>query len=79
MIKQAWKIGIATCYCRHKMHNLGRACPAPLEICMTFDTVADSLIRHGNARQVDKVECLDLLQQARRKTWCNSRRMRRAG
>lgn len=65
VIKGAWKIGIGTCYCRHKMQHLGRACSAPMEICMTFDAVADPLVRHGHAREVDSVECLDLLQQAR--------------
>ena len=65
VIKKATKIGIGTCSCRHKMQHLGRACSATMEICMSFDAVADPLIRHGHARQVDKVECLDLLQQAR--------------
>jgi len=31
---------------------------------MTFNTTADSLTRHGFAREVDEVECLDLLQKA---------------
>ena len=65
VIKKARKIGVGTCYCRHKMQHLGRACSAAKEICMTFDAVADPLIRHGHARQVDKVQCLDLLQQAK--------------
>ena len=65
VIKKARVIGIGTCYCRHKMQHLGRACSAAKEICMTFDATADPLIRHGHARQVDKTECLDLLQQAR--------------
>ena len=31
---------------------------------MTFNTTADSLIRHGHARRVDAAEGLDLLHQA---------------
>ena len=31
---------------------------------MTFNTTADSLIRHGHAREVDKKEGIDLLQKA---------------
>jgi ferredoxin len=65
VVSGARKIGLGTCYCRHKMHHLGRACSAPLELCMTFDTVADPLIRHGHAREIDEVECLDLLQKSR--------------
>ena len=43
------------------MAHVGRGCAAPREICMTFNTTAGSLIRHGHAREVDVVECLDLL------------------
>jgi ferredoxin len=55
---------VGICYCRHKMEHLGRACGAPMDICMTFNSTADSLIRHGIARSVDVVECIDLLQTA---------------
>ena len=65
IVKRAWKIGVGTCSCRHKAHLLGRACSAGKEMCLTFDSVADSLIRHGNARQIDKAAALDILQQAR--------------
>ena len=65
VVQGASKIALGTCYCRHKMHHVGRACSAPLEACMTFDSVAGSLIRHGHAREIDAVECLDLLQKFR--------------
>jgi Dissimilatory sulfite reductase (desulfoviridin), alpha and beta subunits len=64
VIESATHLAVGTCYCRHKMHHLDRACSAPLGICMTFNTSADSLIRHGHARRIDKVEGRDLLQQA---------------
>ncbi len=64
VIKTATHRGVGLCYCRHKMQHLDRACSAPLEICMTFNNSADSLIRHGNARSVSTEECLDLLQSA---------------
>ena len=64
VIKTATNIGIGICYCRHKMEHLGRSCNAPMNICMTFNTCGSSLIRSGYARQVDKIEGLDLLQQA---------------
>ena len=65
VIESASHIGIGLCYCRHKMEHLGRACSAPMEICMTFNTTAASLTRHGYVREVDSIECLDLLQEAR--------------
>ena len=64
VIKGASFRGISMCYCRHKMSHVGRACEAPMNICMTFNTTADSLIRHGHARPVDISEGLDLLTKA---------------
>jgi ferredoxin len=64
VIESATHRGIGVCYCRHKMQHKGRACDAPLEICMTFNNTAASLVKHGCARPVDKEECLDLLQEA---------------
>lgn len=64
VIKTAEHIGIGVCYCRHKMEHLGRNCKAPMEICMTFNSPAQSLINHNIARSVDVAEGLDLLQLA---------------
>jgi heterodisulfide reductase subunit A-like polyferredoxin len=46
------------------MRHLGRSCDAPMDICMTFNTSARSLIKHEFAREVEISEGLDLLQQA---------------
>jgi ferredoxin len=56
---------VGVCYCRHKMGHVGRACDAPLDVCLTFGNVADSLSRHGFARRIDSSEALDLLAKAR--------------
>jgi Na+-translocating ferredoxin:NAD+ oxidoreductase RNF subunit RnfB len=64
VIKTARHRAIGVCYCRHKMMHVGRACDAPQDICMTFNTVAFSLTKHGIARPVDVKEGLDLLEQA---------------
>jgi ferredoxin len=64
VIKTASHIAIGTCYCRHKMYHMDKACDAPMEICMTFNTSAASLIKHGHARRVDEVEGMELLHQA---------------
>ncbi len=61
VIRTASHRAVGICYCRHKMEHVGRACAAPMEICMTFNNSADSLIRHGFARTVDVTEGLDLL------------------
>ncbi len=64
VIKTASHIGVGICYCRHKMKHLGRACNAPMDICLTFNSTAESLTKHGVARAVDVKEGLDLLQTA---------------
>jgi len=65
VIQTASHMGVGACYCRHKMQHLGKACAAPMDICMTFSGTAQSLIKHGIARQVDVKEGMDLLDQAR--------------
>ncbi len=64
VIRSSPFIGVGICYCRHKMQHVGRNCEAPLDICMTFNSTADSLIRHGIIRRVNATECLDLLARA---------------
>lgn len=64
VIKTASFRAIGICYCRHKMEHLDRACDAPMEICMTFNSSAAALSRHGFAREVDVAEGLDYLQLA---------------
>ncbi|HVN55666.1 MAG TPA: 4Fe-4S dicluster domain-containing protein [Anaerolineaceae bacterium] len=64
VIRTATHRGVGICYCRHKMEHVGRACAAAMDICMTFNSTAESLTRHGYARPVDVQEGLDLLQQA---------------
>jgi ferredoxin len=64
VIRTASHIAVGVCYCRHKMFHVGRACEAPREICMTFNSAAASLIRHGIARPVEVPECLELLETA---------------
>ena len=64
IIETASHMGVSMCYCRHKKEHLNKNCDTPMDICMTFNNTADSLIRHGHARKIDKSEGLDLLQTA---------------
>jgi len=64
IIETASHMGVSMCYCRHKKEHLKKNCDAPMDICMTFNNTADSLIRHGHARKVDRSEGVDLLQMA---------------
>jgi len=64
IIRSASEMAVGICYCRHKMEHLGRACDAPMNICMTFNNTASSLIRHGIARKASVEEGLSLLDEA---------------
>jgi ferredoxin len=64
VIRSATHRGVGMCYCRHKMQHLGKNCDAPMDICMTFNTSAESLTHHGYARPVDVKEGMDLLDKA---------------
>lgn len=64
VIEGAEHIGLSMCYCRHKMDHMGKACDAPMDICMTFGKTADSLIRANYATAITKERCLELLEEA---------------
>lgn len=51
-------------YCRYKLQHVGKDCDAPMDICMKFNDVANSLIKNNFARKVDISECKELLHQA---------------
>lgn len=64
VIKTASAIGVSMCYCRHKMSHLDQACDAPMDVCLTFNNTASSLIKHDHAREVDVAEGLEILAMA---------------
>jgi ferredoxin len=64
VIETAKDIAVGLCYCRHKRQHQGKACDAEMDICMTFNTVACSLIRSEYARRVEHSECRELLHKA---------------
>lgn len=64
VIRTATHRGVGMCYCRHKMQHLGKNCDAPMDICMSFNSTAESLTSHDYGRLVDVKEGLDLLDKA---------------
>jgi ferredoxin len=65
VVESASAIGLGLCYCRHKMEHVGKACAAPLDVCLTFNGAAESLTRHGIARRIDRAEARDVLDRSR--------------
>lgn len=61
IIDSADCITVGTCYCRHKMEHMGKACAAPQEVCLTFNNAAKSLSKHGIAKQISKEEARAIL------------------
>jgi len=61
VIKSAATIGVGTCYCRHKMEHARHACDMPQDVCLTFNSCADSLVRHGVAKKISVEEALAIL------------------
>ncbi len=64
VIESASHIAIGTCYCRHKMEHMEKACDAAMDICMTLNSTAASLVKHKIARKADKAEAMDILGEA---------------
>jgi Pyruvate/2-oxoacid:ferredoxin oxidoreductase delta subunit len=64
IIRDASHLAVGLCYCRHKMEHVGKACEAPLELCLSLNAAAETLIRQGIVRPIDRVEGLDLLAEA---------------
>jgi len=63
IIKTANCITVGTCYCRHKMEHLGKACNNPQRVCLSFNGAAESLTRHKIAEEINKDEALDILNE----------------
>ncbi|MBW2522594.1 MAG: (Fe-S)-binding protein [Deltaproteobacteria bacterium] len=63
VIRSATAISVGVCYCRHKMGHMGKACSAPLDVCLTLNNTAQSLIRHGIAREISVDEGLAILER----------------
>ena len=64
IIEEAEHIAVGMCYCRHKMKHVGKGCDAPMDICMTFNGTANSLIKYNYAKRIDASECKELLHEA---------------
>ncbi len=65
LVQEASATAVGICYCRHKMSHVGRACTNRQDNCITLNSAAESLIKHGIAREISKAEALEIFQDAR--------------
>jgi ferredoxin len=63
IIDTATCVSVGICYCRHKMQHVGRACNNPQEVCLTLNSAAATLSRHGIAREISKAEAHRILKE----------------
>jgi Pyruvate/2-oxoacid:ferredoxin oxidoreductase delta subunit len=63
IIDAAQTISVGVCFCRHKMEHLGRACDNPQDVCLSFGSIAKSLIEKGISREISKKEAHEILSQ----------------
>lgn len=65
VIDTATCITVGTCYCRHKMEHMGKACDMPQDVCLTFNKCAESLSKHGVAEKISKEKAQKILKKCR--------------
>jgi Pyruvate/2-oxoacid:ferredoxin oxidoreductase delta subunit len=61
LIDSATCITVGTCFCRHKMDHMGKACNAPQDVCLTFNDMARYAADHKIAREIRKEEAHEIL------------------
>lgn len=54
----------AHCPCRMRTQILGTGCNHLLDVCLKFDELAEDLINKGQAREITKVEALELIKKS---------------
>ncbi len=60
---RAWAVSL--CFCRHEAEHLGRACDAPMEICLSLNGGAEFVVRRGFGRAIPRDEALRILADSR--------------
>jgi len=65
LIAESRQRAVSLCYCRHKAEHLGARCAVPMDNCLSLNSGADFVIRHGFGRALGPSEALDILAQAR--------------
>jgi Pyruvate/2-oxoacid:ferredoxin oxidoreductase delta subunit len=62
--RDARYIAVADCYCRRTKRLVGQGCDHPLETCLVFNKIAETLVEHGTARRIDYDEAMRIIWEA---------------
>jgi ferredoxin len=63
IIRQSGGGAMTMCACRHEASHLGKACDAPIDVCMSLGGAADWLVRKGLGKSATVEELLGVLAQ----------------
>jgi len=63
-IRETKDLAIGNCYCRTEKRILGKACSAPVDVCMVFGPFARFTIERGFAKAADESKMLKALDRA---------------
>ncbi len=66
MVRAEPLVAVADCYCRAARKIVGKDCGHPLETCLTFNELAETLLEAGLARRIDHAEAVQILQNCER-------------
>jgi ferredoxin len=66
IVENTHKFSVGLCSCRHeKLHVGEKSCKVPLDTCVSFGPGAETMIRHGFARQASRSEMLENLARSK--------------
>ncbi|MDX1764909.1 MAG: 4Fe-4S binding protein [bacterium] len=60
ILKEAKRLAVGLCYCRHKAMHHGTGCRKSMETCMTLNRSAEWVIRRGFGREIAVDEALEI-------------------
>jgi len=66
IVESSSSFAVGNCYCRHINEHLGKPCNYPSEVCLSFNFVADSLIRSKIAKKISKTKALSIIERSKR-------------
>ncbi|PLX68745.1 MAG: 4Fe-4S ferredoxin [Denitrovibrio sp.] len=65
IVDTASMVAVSSCACRHKAHHLGKACDAPMDVCLSMNNAAEILVRNGHAKEISNEEGLKILKECK--------------
>ncbi len=67
LIREAKKIAVGLCYCKHIREHQGDPCKYPMDVCTSLNGGANFVVRRGFMREISKEEALISLSEPRRR------------